>query len=330
MNVLFFSVILVLFSSNYCIHRDNGSLSLDITTGLKGVCAVLILLYHCAVALREDIRFSFLSVGFYGVALFFFFSGYGLNKKKDICGWKKRIIKLFVPVISATILYFIIKSLMKFRFSISDILLSFLGQGTIVNNLWYPYALVLMYAIFYFIGKSKHRIGYISLALILLTIVESVAFSSQPQWYISNLAFLVGIFLSEYDIELKKRNFWLIGSLIAILFSFIITRYFPSANNSPTFWLVSNIKSSGVVLFVVSICSFFSNSNPISRFLGNNSFEIYLLHGLVIFVYTAIFNSINLITLIILTLLTTIAMAFILHIANQIIIKKTCALLKIY
>ena len=55
-----------------------GILINEKTVALKGIAAILIMLGHCSNALNMDGKYSFLNVGWYCVALFFFLSGYGI------------------------------------------------------------------------------------------------------------------------------------------------------------------------------------------------------------------------------------------------------------
>lgn len=66
-----------------------GILINEKTVALKEIAAILIMLGHCLNALNMDGKYSFLNVGWYCVALFFFLSGYGIMqgymKKKTTC-----------------------------------------------------------------------------------------------------------------------------------------------------------------------------------------------------------------------------------------------------
>ena len=62
---------------------------------------------------------------------------------------KKKAIKVLIPFLVAHIIYGIVKSIMGQRFTVKDILLGMLGQCTIVENLWYPIAAMVMCGAFY-------------------------------------------------------------------------------------------------------------------------------------------------------------------------------------
>ncbi|WP_418618626.1 hypothetical protein [[Ruminococcus] torques] len=90
MNVVFFVVALSSLTWRYGVWggrrvaiQNNPSVCCGIlinekTVALKGIAAILIMLGHCSNALNMDGKYSFLNVGWYCVALFFFLSGYGI------------------------------------------------------------------------------------------------------------------------------------------------------------------------------------------------------------------------------------------------------------
>lgn len=99
-------------------------LSKSVSNAIKIMAAVLVMLSHysqyiCANNLSDSLIFSIISSlgGYLGVALFFFLSGYGLMESEKnshlnaIKFLKKRLLKVYLPVISVTLLWLAISSL---------------------------------------------------------------------------------------------------------------------------------------------------------------------------------------------------------------------------
>lgn len=86
MNLIFFILCVSLLSSHSKPTKHIHALSVKRTTAMKGITAILILLNHCANHTSLDGKMPFLVVGYYGVALFFFLSGYGVCKAANTGG----------------------------------------------------------------------------------------------------------------------------------------------------------------------------------------------------------------------------------------------------
>lgn len=124
------------------------------TVAIKGVAVLLIVLGHCANALHVDNKYFSVNVGWYCVVLFFFLSGYGLifeikNKENYLqYFFQHRIIKVIIPFLSAHVIYITIKMIMGIHITIKDIVLGLIGMSTVVDNSWYPVAIIIMYIMF--------------------------------------------------------------------------------------------------------------------------------------------------------------------------------------
>ncbi|MDD2823201.1 MAG: acyltransferase [Candidatus Daviesbacteria bacterium] len=164
------------------VARRKESISLDVQTSneLKGVGILMVVFAHIGYFLVSDHRFLFpISVGGgIGVNLFFFLSGYGLtisslrNKLSILDFYKKRIIKLFIPMWMILILFFTLDFFILNRgYSLIEIIQSFLGyfpKASLIYNvnspLWFITPILFYYFIFPLIFNKK----YLSLVAVLL------------------------------------------------------------------------------------------------------------------------------------------------------------------
>lgn len=155
-------------------RKKNTPLSFDlsVTNEIKGIGIFMVIFAHIGYFLISDHRFLFpLSVGGgIGVNLFFFLSGYGLsvsgikNSLSILDFYKKRIVKLFIPLWIILILFLLLDFLLLNRtYPISEVWHSFLGYfpaADIVKNinspLWFITPVTIYYLLFPIIFNKKY------------------------------------------------------------------------------------------------------------------------------------------------------------------------------
>lgn len=290
-------IIIAFFVSFLMGEKTTGSFfNINIGKQTKGIAAILIILGHTinGYGLKE---FSWLNVGWLCVAIFFFWSGYGVMYsyvvKKEYLHyfWRDRVIKLFVPFLGIHIVYIVFKCLMGERYTFIDIILSVLGQCTIVDNAWYPVAVLIFYILFYYIFKRKislkKKILKTTVGVTGITIIERFLMGTNNDWWlISNLAFLVGIGAYIYKEKIEKN--WKRSMILCMFVMCIGGALLPvwSRIVGYSFWIYlvqCNIISASIALFIVVGVSALNRKNLFSMYLGEISYELYLIHGLWIF-----------------------------------------------
>ncbi len=154
------------------IHQN--STSLEVTKSLRGLCAIGVILHHISQQTvfqnangwgKPGELFIFVNAGFYFVAIFFFFSGYGLLKSLDtkenyLQGFlKKRVLKtLVIPFYINIVLYGIFRLCIHEKLSPINWVFNFIGFTMMNEYAWYPIVLAILYLAFYFIFKNiKNR-----------------------------------------------------------------------------------------------------------------------------------------------------------------------------
>ena len=144
---------------------NEGFLSLEATKGLKGLCALCVLLHH----ISQDQAFQstgevslFLNIGFLFVGVFFFCSGYGLLKsfdsKPDYFNgfWKRRFLPILVAYVVMNLIYALWHVIIKTHMEPSEWVCRILGICLMNDQSWFAVVILIMYASFYFAFK---RIG---------------------------------------------------------------------------------------------------------------------------------------------------------------------------
>lgn len=327
-----FGIIAVI--SKYIHHTNqDDKLDLDTASSVKGICAILILIGHCVSAVQSNL--TFLNVGWYCVGFFFFWSGYGVTngflEKPDYLSlfWKVRLVKLFTPFLVANVMYIGVRSIFGIKTTFLQLLLSFLGQCTIVDNSWYPIAIILFYFAFYVVFKKQTDVNHIRRVLLfrlictflIISISEIILFSaSEDWWFISNGAFIVGVMMRFNLMKMRGNVF------IAPFMFFVGLLMMPVCNRFCgysvfVYALSCNLMCASLIWFVIEIIKKTGFYFAWLKMLGDISYEIYLYHGLFIFLIQRMGGDSTLM-MILSTLVGTILCSTIMHKIDDWLVHK--------
>ncbi len=299
------AVVLLLFSLTPQESDGMDALAREKTQMLKGITAVLIVFGHCS-AIDRSSALCRLNVGWYGVALFMFISGWGITYCYKYRSnylqhfWSSRFFKIIIPFFSAHIIYLFIKSAYGMTFSLREIIAGLLGQCTVVDNSWYPVAIIAFYFLFW-IAFQLHVPEYIKPALIMLavlisTFIQFKLFSlARDWWFISNFAFSLGVVLAFCDSHLVYRKYYLCIATVGYILGYCMVPGFHillGNYNDNVYILASNFRSGFLSALIVLLASYFKPDSKIMRALGQISYEIYLIHGLFIFIFSHYTNRV--------------------------------------
>ena len=137
-------------------------MSKEYTKCMRGILTILVVLHHLyqysGLVSNRYIGLILQTTGFLCVAMFFFYSGYGLllssrSEKYIDTFLRKRFIPLYSFYVVLIILYTLWTLLLEKYVSLSAVLQSFFIGGTIVTNGWYLQATFFAYLLFYFCFK---------------------------------------------------------------------------------------------------------------------------------------------------------------------------------
>jgi len=261
---------------------DNAdtALSLNNTAALRGISAIEIMLGHIGIVTGNVIQFPNRKAGILFVGIFFMLSGYGLaygyaNKAGYLQHFfKKRFLKILIP----TVLVIIASAIYYRNISIEMVLES--------GARWYITELFVLYIIFYvsyrFIGEK----GIIVITVVTAVFVVLAYFMglSNP-WYGSTFCFPLGMAYYNFKkdtvtLKTKRRVFYvsllLLGMLSAIAGFFVLDGSF--VGNV----LCRSLASVSFCLAVILVLEKIRIGNMFVEYLSLISFEIYLIHGIVI------------------------------------------------
>ena len=313
-------------------------LSYKTSTAWRGFFMMLIMCHHLAQYTSSGKLFvHFVRIGFLTVAIFFFFSGYGLLKKHISDSsyknsfLKKRITAIVVPYAIMTFVVWVVRAIGGKVFSLSDIFVQFAKGQAIVPFSWYFTNILFFYLAFYLLMKlfgNRHNLmiaGALVCYFVWIGICKKAGFD--VWWYCSSQLFIVGMIWAKYEKQIldfiKNHYFISIGILViaflmGIILHLFISRYVTFID------AIALTKIIIAILFTVAIMMFslkFSIGNLIIDYIGKISFELYLSHGMFIWIFNKIIANDLLKS--VLVVVSSFAFSVILHkILNMVLVRN--------
>ncbi len=267
------------------------------TERLKGICAILIVLHHISQKGHYQLPFSlFNRIGCLIVAIFFFLSGYGMSKSynKDRKAFSSnfvfRIWHLSIPYL--VVLAF---TIIELRWNGNQVQIGLvikgLRHGAVIGN-WFFYSIIYLYCVFEIIFcrlpiKAKHKALVVAICIAGYFMWRA---NWNGWWYNSFLAFAIGSIFAFHENEIttwarKNGNYWVTVGIL--LLSYIGLRFLNVSLSIDTWGgLLSEALAPTVFSFAVIIINMkIRILNPIWNYIGNISYEIFLIHALLIGLY---------------------------------------------
>ena len=228
------------------------------------------------------------------------------NYLKDFLN--KRIMKIVIPNIIA-IIFTILVYLLTGQLTPRKIFNSLVEGEPVVRFSWYMLAIISLYVVFYLSAKFLKKKKMINIAVfggtILYCIVVNNILGFNNWWVNSCFAFFIGIYWASYKekyaITLKDKNKIIRYAIMLsiILFAIIGIQFFTSGYaimdiindtdladdimREPIPVINMNIICIALLFVLFTILEKMRLNDKVFTFLGNISFEIYLYHGLVMY-----------------------------------------------
>ena len=283
----------------YLIPRtDVDYLSNKSTKSLKGLLALLIIFHHTSQKVTTGENFSnFEYMGRYIVALFFFLSGYGLyfqysNNATYMNNFlRKRLVRIFIPFYVFIVIYVIYRATLGEVINVDFFISFWKDHSNIIYNGWFINSIIVLYVIFYvsFVNKDS-KIAEYKLVFLTLVYIFWKAYQDHGDWeYVSIMAFLLGIFWMENRVSIDKfieKNYFIfLVSFSILMYVFrhyeVIMKNIGITNKYIYYGIVGNLCTMIFVVYFLLLTNKLNFSNKYLDFLGDISFEIYMIHGLV-------------------------------------------------
>lgn len=319
-------------------------LSIKSTNAIKGIMALSIVLHHLCRQFADSGNYQVWlkpfdsPMGWLLVSVFFFFSGYGLmvgylNKPDYLKGFLlKRLPSVLFPLFTATILYLPFQLIInKENLNITYLFDILTGREFIVCNCWYVYSIIIFYVLFFAIFKliknPKLAILIFTISICLYEIACFILYNAFF-WSASSITIVLGVvFAYKYEpiTEFIKKFYYfllpavIIGYVGSMAINPVFNRLF---HFYPPEFIPENFCCLFFVLFLLIVSLKLKFANIFTTFLGSISYEMYLLHGLFMIIFTDFIKIENSIIYVFLVIALTIASSFLIQKLNRMIYKK--------
>ncbi len=308
------------------------TLSISDSTAIRGILCIIIFLNHISGWFVDYgmIFYVFNHTGHLAVAVFFFLSGYGLQKKYgesevSFSVLLKRIIKLMLPYWICEAIYSIVSVFadidIKQTVTLKNVLLNAVLHGEIVENSWFVGAIFVLYILWFFTKKIGGRY-YIPLLTALMIVLAFFV-----GWWTSFFAFPVGLIIagSESKLQQKKTVTKILGFVIIfVLFSVSsLAKLYGLKISSETIMNLSDMLATVFFPFVIYfIVLYIKPDNIILSFMGRIAYEVYLVHGLAIRISYSLFTTDKSVVFFVFALILTIILAYLINIISNLFLNS--------
>ena len=281
------------FSGSYlntCLKREQ-------TTAINGVFVMFVFLRHFKeyiVCGSYDRIFWFVDglLEQLIVTTFLFYSGYGIlvsmkTKKDYLQKLPKRIFKVWFQFAIAVCLFLLLNLFTGKTYSTQTIILSFTAWKSVGNSNWYILAILVLYALSYIGGfmtnRDKLKTTIFVTAGCCVYVVVMILCGKGSWYYNTIFCYPLGMFFGEYEQKIKtlleRSGIYLmvvVGCSAAFAASYLCT-----LKCHGLIWLAM-VEFRGIffVLLVVLATSRIKIGNSVVNWIGNHTFEIYILQRL--------------------------------------------------
>ena len=336
-------VILLLISLLiYLLPQNKEYLSVKSTSGLRGFLALGIIFHHLSPLVKSGEEFSnFSYMGTYIVSIFFFLSAYGLyvqNERRENYldnFLVKRLSKIIVPFFIISLIYIFYRFVNGQLIDLNFFINLFKKGSTIIYNGWFVDIIILMY-IFFYISFKLFQNKFLSIVLNTIFIICYICFAIKLGynfwWYNSALTFAIGLIWAKNQNKIDRviEKYYFIVIILVTVLLFVSHKYdvllkYLHIEDSYSYALAANLDNIiFTIYFIIVFLKKINFSNVYLTLIGRISFELYMIHGLVISMLGKIFVSsrVNDVLFTLFVLIVSLIFAWIINKIINVIIQK--------
>ena len=336
-------VILLLISLLiYLLPQNKEYLSVKSTSGLRGFLALGIIFHHLSPLVKSGEEFSnFSYMGTYIVSIFFFLSAYGLyvqNERRENYldnFLVKRLSKIIVPFFIISLIYIFYRFVNGQLIDLNFFINLFKKGSTIIYNGWFVDIIILMY-IFFYISFKLFKNKFLSIVLntifIICYICLAIKLGYNFWWYNSALTFAIGLMWAKNQNKIDRviEKYYFIVIILVTVLLFVSHKYdvllkYLHIEDSYSYALAANLDNIiFTIYFIIVFLKKINFSNVYLTLIGRISFELYMIHGLVISMLGKIFVSsrVNDVLFTLFVLIVSLIFAWIINKIINVIIQK--------
>lgn len=315
-------------------YKPNGNdefFDLNNTKVMRGIAAIIVVLVHIPLEHQNKLQDIIGSFAFVGVTFFFLTSSYGLksssikNENMMKSFWRRRLPKLLIPNWAINIIFL---TLFYILFNAKYTLWDYVK----IPSRWVHWLLI-CYFVFWiaykFINNQKTKDTLLIFAIIIVSLVFYILSAkghiSSVTWCTEIYGFIWGIILVyKYD-DIKKyfSSKWGLKVILLLAVSLFIgvlyLKFKPIVFLGD--YLLKILLGFTILMFVISINAKIKIGNKCAIFLGDISYELFLVHGNAIFMVNKFLPNVTSGLFIILTIALSIIFASVVHLICKPILK---------
>lgn len=219
--------------------------------------------------------------GWLGVAIFFFLSGYGLQKSEMlrhldlISFFQKRLIKTYLPAVLVSFLW----SVYLIIWGGESLSWHFLG-GTLWNFndgvMWFVRAIVKLYIAFYVLNSLSQRFSKLKYVFFLLVTTLALFWINAGFVHSSSvILFFVGMTLAEYESWYMK----IISKVYPVIVLYVILIVLGVVNRLNADWIHLLVNYFVILTSIIFLAKFDIHAPKSTKWMGDISYDIYLVHN---------------------------------------------------
>ena len=326
-------IIFLLFMMLFKAKRNDNLFDIESTQALRGFWSIIVVLVHVPIIYQNKYQDMVGSFAYIGVTFFFLISAFGIhqsylkNRNNSFEKfWFKRLTKLFVPWILIYLLTIFVKLLFKLNITLEDFI--FLNKWVLQLILFYFF----YWIIFKFIKIKDSFKMLIVVSMVTVWAIVEYFFHDYIHlaWSTESFGFIYGLILSHYFEKIKNflKTKRIIIIIVGLLFSIVFGILYVKYKNVHFFggFILKVILGFFLTVVVIALNDFLKFNNKINQFMGKISYETYLVHGTIFIFFTNLFAKFNINfnsgLYILISLSSTILVAFLINLLSNIIIKK--------
>lgn len=326
----------------YLLPQNKEYLNVKSTSGLRGFLALGIIFHHISPLVKTGEEFSnFSYMGTYIVSIFFFLSAYGLyvqneSRENYLDNFLvKRLSKIIVPFFIISLIYMFYRFVNGQLIDLNFFINLFKQGSTIIYNGWFVDIIILMYIFFYLSFKffqNKFLSIVFNTIFIICYICLAIKLGYNFWWYNSVLAFAIGLIWAKNQNKIDRflEKYYFIVIVLVTVLLFVSHRYdillkYLHIEDSYSYALAANLDNIiFTIYFIIVFLKKINFSNVYLNLIGRISFELYMIHGLVISMLTKIFVSsrVNDVLFTLFVLIISLILAWIVNKIDKRIIQK--------
>ena len=280
-------------------------------------------------------------MGTYIVSIFFFLSAYGLyvqneSRENYLDNFLvKRLSKIIVPFFIISLIYMFYRFVNGQLIDLNFFINLFKQGSTIIYNGWFVDIIILMYIFFYLSFKffqNKFLSIVFNTIFIICYICLAIKLGYNFWWYNSVLAFAIGLIWAKNQNKIDRflEKYYFIVIVLVTVLLFVSHRYdillkYLHIEDSYSYALAANLDNIiFTIYFIIVFLKKINFSNVYLNLIGRISFELYMIHGLVISMLAKIFVSsrVNDVLFTLFVLIISLILAWIVNKIDKRIIQK--------